>query len=180
MTEPAAPQFQIVRNGDTAPADVDWSKGVENVQKGIADALNARNVAFLLGAGCPSLRVGGVEFGVPTMHRPAEEFCSVSLKLLAEAEAADPADDGGDDEEVELDEWEVAGSEGPTPAPNWAVTKTEVDYLGQVGVELTGEYARNLERLMEVLHSLRFVLNRSPKPGHNARAVMWIRENTAP
>jgi hypothetical protein len=51
MTEPAAPQFQSVRNAAKTPADADWSKGVENVQKGIADALNARNVAFLLGAG---------------------------------------------------------------------------------------------------------------------------------
>jgi hypothetical protein len=90
MTEPAAPQFKIVRNGDTAPTDVDWSKGVENVQKGIADALNARNVAFLLGAGCSSLRVGGVELGVPTMHSLAEEFCGASPTLLAEAEAVDP------------------------------------------------------------------------------------------
>ena len=35
-----------------------------------------------------------------------------------------------------------------------------MEYLYEVGIELTGEYARNLERLMEVLHSLRFVLNR--------------------
>lgn len=170
--EPAAPQFQIVRNGATAPADVDWSKGVEAVQKGIAEALNARNVAFLLGAGCSSLRRGGAELGVPTMQPLAEEFCSVSLKLLAGAEAADPADEGENNEEIDLDDWDAAGSEDPTPAPDWALTKAEIDYLGQVGVELTGEYARNLERLMEVLHSLRFVLNRSPKPGHKTRAVL--------
>lgn len=172
MTELAAPHFQIVRNGDAAPADVDWSKGVENVQKGIAESLNARNVAFLLGAGCSSLRVDGSELGVPTMQPLAEEFCSVSLKLLADAEAADQADGGEDAEEVELEEWEVVGSADPTPAPDWALTKAEIDYLGQVGVELTGEYARNLERLMEVLHSLRFVLNRSPKSGHKARAAL--------
>ena len=117
MTEPAAPHFQIVRNGDTAPADVDWTKGVETVQKGIAESLNARNVAFLLGAGCSSLRVDGSEFGVPTMQPLAEEFCSVSLKLLAEAEAADHADSGEGAEEVELEEWEVAGSADPTPTP---------------------------------------------------------------
>jgi len=172
MTEPAVPQFQIVRNGDTASVDVDWSKGLEHVQNGIADALNARNVAFLLGAGCSSLRVGGVELGVPTMQPLAEEFCSASLKLLTEAQAPDQADDGGDDEGVEVEEWEVASSEDPAPAPEWALTKAEIDYLGQVGVELIGDYARNLERLMEVLHSLRFVLNRSLRPGHNARAVM--------
>ena len=56
MTEPALPKFQIVRNGDTASVDVDWSKASRAVQKGIAEALNARNVAFLLGAGCSSLR----------------------------------------------------------------------------------------------------------------------------
>jgi hypothetical protein len=172
MNERAAPHFQIVRNGDTAPADVDWSKGLEHVQKGIADALNARNVAFLLGAGCSSLRVGGVELGVPTMQPLAEDFCGTSLKFLAEAQAANPTDDAQNEEEVEVDEWEVEGSEDPTPAPEWALNKEEIDYLGQVGVELSGDYARNLERLMEVLHSLRFVLNRSPRPGHNARALM--------
>jgi hypothetical protein len=26
MTEPTVPQFQIVRNGDTASVNVDWSK----------------------------------------------------------------------------------------------------------------------------------------------------------
>ena len=172
MTEPAAPQFQIVRNAATTPADVDWSKGVENVQKGIADALSARNVAFLLGAGCSSLRRDGVELGVPTMQPLAEEFCSVSLKLLAEVDVADLEDEGGNNDEVKVDEREAAGSEDPTPAPDWALTKAEIDYLGHVGVELTGEYARNLERLMEVLHSLRFVLNRSPKPKHQAHAVL--------
>ena len=172
MTESSTPQFQIVRNGDTAPADVDWSKGVETVQKGIAESLNARNVAFLLGAGCSSLRADGSELGVPTMQPLAEEFCSVSLKRLCEAEAADQADSGEEDEEVELEEWEVTGSADPTPAPDWALSKVEIDYLGQIGVELTGEYARNLERLMEVLHSLRFVLNRSSKAGHKARAAL--------
>jgi hypothetical protein len=172
LTESEAQQFKIVRNGDPIPATLDWSKGLENVQKGIADALNARNVAFLLGAGCSSLRAGETELGISTMQPLAGEFCTTSLKALPIAEEADQqSEDNEQDDVEELDDWEVAAAEPqPTPAPAWALTKDEIDYLSQVGVELAGDYARNLERLMEVLHSLRFVLSRSTKPGHNARA----------
>ncbi|MGH7022034.1 MAG: SIR2 family protein [Caulobacteraceae bacterium] len=178
MSDAPAPEFQIVRNGDPSPVNIDWSKGLENIQKGIADALNARNVAFLLGAGCSSLRVDDAELGVPTMQPLAEEFCATSLSALPNADDTDPladADDGDNDEVEELDDWEVAASEpepNPAPTPAWALTKDEIDYLSQVGVELTGEYARNLERLMEVLYSLRFVLTRSSKAGHNTRAQL--------
>jgi hypothetical protein len=59
--------FRIVRNGDSVPTEINWSKGIENIQKGISEALNARNVAFLLGAGCSSLRLEGKERGIQTM-----------------------------------------------------------------------------------------------------------------
>ncbi len=175
MTDPAPPSFQIVRNGVSAPADVDWSGGLEGVQKGISDALSARNIAFLLGAGCSSHRSGGEEDGIATMQPLAREFCSTSLERVtseAEAEAAiwDVAGDAEDDPSA-VEDWEAPDDE-PGPPPSWALTKAEIDYLGQVGVELTGDYARNLERLMEVLHSLRFVLARSSKDAHRQRAEL--------
>lgn len=172
MSEQSSKQFKIVRNGDPAPADVDWSKGLEGVQKGIGDALNARNVAFLLGAGCSSLRKDGAEVGIATMQPLAEEFCRVSLEAQVEPAAAEDLDDA-DDEADELKDWEtVEIPPEPDAVPEWALSKPEIDYLGQVGVELNGEYARNLERLMEVLHSLRFVLKRSQKPAHITRAAL--------
>lgn len=172
MSEQLGHQFKIVRNGDPAPIDIDWTKGLEGVQKGIGDALNARNVAFLLGAGCSSLRKDGAEVGIATMQPLAEEFCRVSLEAQVEAAAAEDLDIA-DDEADDVEDWEtVEVPPQPDPVPEWALSKPEIDYLGQVGVELTGEYARNLERLMEVLHSLRFVLKRSQKPAHIARAAL--------
>lgn len=44
------------------------------VRKALTEALNAKNLAFLLGAGCSSLVVGGKEVGVPTMGPLAAEF----------------------------------------------------------------------------------------------------------
>ncbi|OYX89582.1 MAG: SIR2 family protein [Azorhizobium sp. 32-67-21] len=42
-----------------------------------------------------------------------------------------------------------------------------MDYLAKLGAKLAGtEYQRNLERLMELLHSLRFVFSRSDKSEH--------------
>ncbi|MER8387082.1 SIR2 family protein [Mesorhizobium sp. M1380] len=154
-------QFQIVRNGDPTPANIDWSQGVETVQKGIADALNARNVAFLLGAGCSSLRIDGEERGISTMQPLAEIFCNTTTQALAAAQQAAQDEDllGEDTADVP-----------PVGSPDWLLTREEVAILQEAGVELEDEYARNLERLMEVLHSLRFVSQRSAKSSHWARA----------
>ena len=169
MSEAISRQFQIVRNGDPLPANVDWSKGVETVQKNIAEALNARNVAFLLGAGCSSLRRGDTELGISTMQPLTGEFCAAAFNPQA---AALPAEEDSDGQEGNRDEWDDAEPTGATPSPAWALSQEEMEYLNEVGIELTGEYARNLEPLMEVLHSLRFVLNRSAKPAHYARGAL--------
>ena len=176
MSEQSGKQFKIVRNGDPSPTNIDWTSGLEGVQKAIGDALNARNVAFLLGAGCSSLKRGEREVGIPTMQPLAEEFCRTSLESQSNAADAkveiDEADEGADDSE----DWEtVTVPAEPDQVPIWGLAKDEIDYLRQVGVELTGEYARNLERLMEVLHSLRFVLQRSSKPAHAVRAALLTR-----
>jgi hypothetical protein len=162
-----APRFHFLRNGDAAPASRDWQEGPAEVRKAIGDALNARNVAFLLGAGCSSLKVDGLEKGISTMQALAEEFCAASLP---------PPKTGDGDEE----DWEVQSDEAETfdessaeaPASPWVLNADELAYLAQIGVELKdNEYVRNLERLMEVLHSLRFVLRRSAKPAHQSRVA---------
>ncbi|WP_287282016.1 hypothetical protein [Mesorhizobium sp.] len=127
-------QFQIVRNGEPTPANIDWSQGVETVQKGIADALNARNVAFLLGAGCSSLRIDGKERGISTMQPLAEIFCNTTTQALAAAQQA------AEDEDL-------LGGEGtadvpPVESPDWLLTREEVAILEEAGVELEDEYAR--------------------------------------
>ncbi|TIP92372.1 MAG: hypothetical protein E5X60_25525 [Mesorhizobium sp.] len=134
---PPRRQFQIVRNGEPTPANIDWSQGVETVQKGIADALNARNVAFLLGAGCSSLRIDGEERGISTMQPLAEIFCNTTTQALAAAQQA------AEDEDL------LGEDLPPVESPDWLLTREEVAILQEAGVELEDEYARNLERLME-------------------------------
>jgi len=44
--------LKFLRNGDPEPADLDWSNGIETARQAISEAMNAKNIAFLLGAGC--------------------------------------------------------------------------------------------------------------------------------
>jgi hypothetical protein len=176
MTDIADPQprrFQIVRNGDPTAVYVDWSTGLANVQKGIADALNARNIAFLLGAGCSSLRVDEQEVGIATMQPLATTFCDATVQalmldqMLADLAACHPETSGTESDEL---------STPDSPQPSWLFSKDEVDLLEGYGITLEAEYAKNLERLMEVLHSLSFILRRSQKssdwPGIDLVAAM--------
>jgi hypothetical protein len=81
-TQPEAapvPRFYFLSNGEDTPASLDWQEGPIAVRKAIGDALNARNVAFLLGAGCSSLKVDDLEKGISTMQTLAEDFCAASL-----------------------------------------------------------------------------------------------------
>ena len=58
------------------------------------------------------------------------------------------------------------------PAP-WRLTKAELDYLDALGINLSKDYSRNLERLMEVLFAQRFVLRQSENHDlHPYRAVL--------
>jgi hypothetical protein len=123
-------RFTFVRSGDHATEQLDWDKGPEHVRKVLSEALGARNVAFLLGAGCSSMAVNGDERGIPTMKPLAREFCAAS-----------------------------AGSAA------WALDALERSCLAGHGLSLTGEYKQNLERLMETLHAMRFVLARSDDDG---------------
>lgn len=132
-----AQKFQFFRSNGSTQAPLEWGKDEGHVRKAIGEALNARNVAFLLGAGCSSLVTNGKEVGIPTMAPLAKEFCALPPFTR----------DGA-----------------VTKPPAWALDSTDVEFLDTFGAKLDGtEYPRNLERLMELLHSLRFVLTRSDR-----------------
>ena len=147
-------KFQFLRNGDADPSELDWNKGIESARQAISEAMNAKNIAFLLGAGCSSLMKGKKELGIATMAPLAKEFCGETLEARAAGFYADPP---------------VAGA---APAP-WRLTKGELGYLDALGIDLAKDYSRNLERLMEVLFAQRFVLRQSENPDlHPYRAVL--------
>ena len=107
----------------------DWDQAASKVREQLSDAMNARNVAFLLGSGCSSYYCDDNQVGIPTMAPMAKAF-------LAEV---------GTDEE------------------NIFITQAERGKLmNSLGLDIGAEeYAENLERLLEVLFSLQFVLNHS-------------------
>lgn len=147
-------KFQFLRNGDAGPSELDWNKGIESARQAISEAMNAKNIAFLLGAGCSSLMRDEKELGIATMAPLAKEFCGETLAARAAGFYGDPP---------------VVGA---APAP-WRLTKGELDYLDALGIDLAKDYSRNLERLMEVLFAQRFVLRQSENPDlHPYRAVL--------
>lgn len=147
-------KFQFLRDGDAEPSELDWNKGIESARKAISEAMNAKNIAFLLGAGCSSLMKDKKELGIATMAPLAKEFCGETIEARAAGFYSDPP------------------TAGAAPAP-WRLTKDELDYLDALGVDLAKDYSRNLERLMEVLFAQRFVLRQSENPDlHPYRAVL--------
>ncbi|RBO90436.1 hypothetical protein [Pseudochrobactrum asaccharolyticum] len=69
-------KFQFLRDGDAEPSELDWNKGIESARKAISEAMNAKNIAFLLGAGCSSLMKDKKELGIATMAPLAESFAA--------------------------------------------------------------------------------------------------------
>lgn len=141
--------FSFLRGAEGDPGVLEWPAGADVVRKALSESLNAKNVAFLLGAGCSSNCINEKdaagndawrELGIPTMAPLAAEFTK-----------ARTADEAG--------------------FPTGAERKVLADGLGiDIGDK---EYARNLERLMELLFSLRFSLARSklPKAKGNLKVV---------
>ena len=128
-TENATKQtFFFIRGIEEDAGECEWSNDAEKVRQALGESLNARNVAFLLGAGCSSSRVDGQEVGVPTMEPLAKEFTK-------SREVDDPCFPTTDEREL---------------------------LRRQLGIDISAEeYSRNLERLMELLFSLRFALQRN-------------------
>tara|TARA_R110002110_G_scaffold107589_2_gene269103 strand:- start:3358 stop:4632 length:1275 start_codon:yes stop_codon:yes gene_type:complete len=120
--------FQFIRSVEGDATECEWPDGAQKVRQALGETLNAKNVAFLLGAGCSSFLSNGEEVGVPTMAPLAQDFTKTQ-------EDDDPA--------------------FPTVAERDLLSK-------RFGIDIGAEeYCRNLERLMEILFSLRFTLERS-------------------
>ena len=124
--------FVFARGLEGDSTECTWPGGAERVRQALGESLNARNVAFLLGAGCSSSRVDDREVGIPTMAPLAAEFT----------------------QSREIDD------------PNFPTSAERVLLVEQFGIELgAGDYSRNLERLMELLFSLRFALRHNSLEG---------------
>ena len=130
--------FYFIRGVDGDAGECEWPVDVEKVRQALGESLNARNVAFLLGAGCSSSVVERQEVGVPTMAPLAQEFTKTR-------ETDDPLLPDGKKER----ELTVSSNLGLTSAPR--------------------NIPATLERLMELLFSLRFALQRSSLDRANAQ-----------
>jgi hypothetical protein len=161
--------FKFMRNGDAEPEAMPWPKGGETARQLIAESMNARNIAFLLGAGCSSLVRDKQELGIATMMPLAAEFCRETTAARAGG-FYDPVDE---DQLVQDPKGAMVAPASGADAQPWRLTKTEVEFLDKHGLELDGDYAGNLERLMEVLFAHRFVLRHNPNgaTGPDAKAV---------
>lgn len=51
-----------------------WEESASTVRGQLANAMNARNVAFLLGSGCSSYFLDDQQVGIPTMAPMAKTF----------------------------------------------------------------------------------------------------------
>jgi len=76
--------FSFIRGAESDVMECEWPDGADRVRQALGESLNARNVAFLLGAGCSSSWKDDQEVGVPTMAPLAAEFTK-------EGEVDDPA-----------------------------------------------------------------------------------------
>ena len=119
--------------------DTDWEAFLLNVKKQLSEAMNARHLSFLLGAGCssyhmapkpedtPTTPLADPELGIPVMAPMAKEFIS-----------------------------------GIGSDKNWSIHNDDVILLkARLGLDLKlSVFESNLEKLMEVLfgfqHSLTF------------------------
>ena len=120
--------FSFIRGLKEDAEEYEWPDGAETVRQALSESLNARNVAFLLGAGCSSSRIDKQEVGVPTM-------APLSIEFTKKRKVDDPS--------------------FPTLAERDLLLK-------KFGIDINAkEYSRNLEKLMELLFSLRFALNHS-------------------
>ena len=146
-------EFRFVRATERDEKPLEWENGVPQARTWLSEALNAKNVAFLLGAGCSSLSTpdgeGWKEEGIPTMLNLAKEFLSPIAGDISDASA-----------EVA----EVAEVAEKPPSSHSPTTAERKHLFARFGIDIAGsEFTGNLERLMELLHSLRFALSRSSR-----------------
>lgn len=125
--EKVAGKFKFIK-GESPATELEWPIGGETIRKALGESLNAKNISFLIGAGCSSSWKDNTEMGVPTMAPLSKEF---------------------------LEEKAVPNDSFPIQAERQFLTQ-------HFGINLSKpEFSQNLERLMEVLFSLRFILEKS-------------------
>ena len=119
--------FRFIRGIEGAADEQKGLNNFEEVRQSIGESLSARNVAFLLGAGCSSLCDDNKqELGIPTMTSLAKEFTTIR----------------------------------ENNCPHFPTESERSTLSDQFGINMSDtKYSCNLERLMEVLLSLRFALN---------------------
>lgn len=76
-------EFAKIADGDS------WDEKASIVQRQMAEVFGAKNLAFLMGSGCSSLRNGDQELGIPTMKFLAEEFQGLLAAAPADGETED-------------------------------------------------------------------------------------------
>ena len=134
VNDPVEPEFRFsfLKGGVdvVAPREqkkFNWEQAAAEVRGQLSDALNARNISFLLGSGCSSFFWDGEQVGIPTMERMASAFFSKMNK----------------------------DEEGNTSSYITQIECEQLQ--NGLGIDFTKpEYKENLERLMEVLFSAQF------------------------
>ena len=78
------------RDGFEKITDADsWERKADIIQQQMAEVFGAKNLSFLVGSGCSSLRTGNQELGIPTMKFLAEEFQKLLTPDLPNDETPD-------------------------------------------------------------------------------------------
>lgn len=138
-TEPETPEigeFSFLKGSanqiETPSADDgDWAEETNKVQNEITKAMDGRNLAFLLAAGCSSLIDETVdetdnELGVSTMEPLAKDFTD-----------------------------DVDGNK------EWSIRRLDCDRLKKnLGIDIGEQYSENLEDLLMVLHASKLMVER--------------------
>tara|TARA_R110002110_G_scaffold98919_4_gene253025 strand:- start:8843 stop:10123 length:1281 start_codon:yes stop_codon:yes gene_type:complete len=110
-------EFQKITDDDS------WAKRAEIVQRQMAEVFGAKNLSFLMGSGCSSLRKGDHELGIPTMKFLAEEFQNL-----------------------------LAAKEQDASTNAVLSDKNKSDLLANLGIDLAADDVRgNLESMMALL-----------------------------
>ncbi len=78
-TNATAQRFAFLKGGDDTlkgenTKEFDWERSSTIVRDQLSEAMNAKNVAFLLGAGCSSYKESDKQVGIPTMMPLGREF----------------------------------------------------------------------------------------------------------
>lgn len=121
----------------TGTVEADTEKAmIGKIQESLTEAVNAKNVSFLLGSGCSSFLKDGEQMGIPTMKPLAQEFTGAK-----------------------------ADTEEKKKTFLTTEEKKSLNDSCGLNVE-SAPYNANLEALMEVLYSWKFSLGKSGQAAH--------------